>query len=66
MNIRGSHLKKIAVKLGYEIREGKKHILVIGRSGLLTTIPRGRIKAGTLRGILRAFGISDEDLVRLL
>lgn len=66
MNIRGSHLKKIAIKLGYEIREGKKHILVIGRSGLLTTIPRGHLKSGTLRGILRAFGISDEDLRKFL
>jgi hypothetical protein len=62
MNIRGSHLKKIAVKLGYERREGQKHIVVIGQSGLLTTIPRGRIKAGTLKGILKTFGISDEDL----
>ena len=46
MNIRGSHLRKVAIKLGYEIREGKKHILVLGQSGLLTTIPRGRIKPG--------------------
>ncbi len=66
MNIRGSHLKKIVLRLGYEVREGKEHILVIGHSGLLTTIPRGRLKAGTLRGILKALGISEADLARLL
>jgi hypothetical protein len=66
MNIRGSHLRKVAIKLGYEIREGKKHILALGQSGLLTTIPRGRIKPGTLKAILKSMGISEDDLAGLI
>lgn len=48
MNLTSKHLKKVALKLGYRVKEGKKHLLVYSDSGLVTTVPRGRIKPGTL------------------
>ncbi len=46
MNLTAKQLKKVALKLGYRIREGKKHLLVYSESGLVATISRGRIKSG--------------------
>ncbi len=66
MNLSGKQLKKVALKLGYEIKEGKKHVLVFTESGLVTTIPRGRIKAGTLSAILKQMGITRDELAKLL
>jgi predicted RNA binding protein YcfA (HicA-like mRNA interferase family) len=66
MNLTAKQLKKVALKLGYEIREGKKHLLIYSGSGLVSTIPRGRIKAGTLAAILKQMGISKDDLKNLL
>lgn len=62
MNIRGKRLAGVAVKHGYQIKEGAKHILVLADGKLITTIPRGKIKDGTLRGILKRLGISVEQL----
>ncbi|MFA6223429.1 MAG: type II toxin-antitoxin system HicA family toxin [Desulfomonilaceae bacterium] len=66
MNLTARQLKKVARKLGYQIKEGKKHVLVYGVSGLITTIPRGRIKPGTLAAILKQMGMSKEELTDLL
>lgn len=66
MEIRGRHLRKVAIRLGFLVKEGGKHILVFGESGLITTIPRGKIKYGTLRGILNKLGITEEELSKLL
>ncbi len=66
MNLTAKQLKKVALKLGYRIKEGKKHVLVYSESGLVTTVPRGRIKPGTLAAILGQMGISREELLRLL
>jgi len=66
MNLTAKQLKKVALKLGYRIKEGKKHLLVYSESGLVTTIPRGRIKSGTLAAILKQMGISKEDMTSLL
>jgi hypothetical protein len=66
MNLTSKQLKKVALKLGYRVKEGKKHLLVYGTSGLVTTIPRGRIKQGTLAAILGQMGISRDELTRLL
>ena len=66
MEIRGKRLAAVAIKLGYQIKEGGKHILVLHEGSLLTTIPRGRIKEGTLRGILKRLGITEQELSRLL
>jgi len=66
MNLTAKQLKKVALKLGYRIKEGKKHVLVYGESGLVTTIPWGRIKPGTLAAILAQMGISKDELANLL
>jgi len=66
MNLTAKQLKKVALKLGYRIKEGKKHLLVYGDSGLVATVPRGRIKPGTLAAILGQMGISKDELAKFL
>ena len=66
MNLTAKQMKKVALKLGYHIKEGKKHVPVYSESGLVTTIPWGRIKAGTLAAILKQIGITRDELAGLL
>jgi hypothetical protein len=66
MNLTAKQLKKVALRLGYRIKEGKKHLLVYTESRLVTTIPRGRIKAGTLVAIIKQMGIGKDELAKLL
>jgi len=66
MNLTAKHLKKLALKLGYRVKEGKKHLLIYDESGLCTTVPRGRIKPGTLASILKQMGIEKDECFRLL
>ncbi|MBI4963638.1 MAG: hypothetical protein HY913_10205 [Desulfomonile tiedjei] len=66
MNLTAKQLKKVALKLGYRIKEGNKHLLGYSESGLVTTIPRGRIKQGTLAAILKQMGIGKGELSHLL
>jgi hypothetical protein len=66
MNLTSKQLRKVALKLGYQIREGKKHLLIYGESGLVATVPRGSIKPGTLSVILKQMGISKDQLASLL
>jgi hypothetical protein len=66
MNLTAKQLKKVALKLGYRIKEGKKHLLVYDEAGLIATVPRGQIKPGTLAAILKQMGMSKEDLADLL
>jgi hypothetical protein len=53
MNLTAKQLKKAALKLGYRIKEGKKHLLTYSESRLVATIPRGRVKVGTSVAILK-------------
>jgi predicted RNA binding protein YcfA (HicA-like mRNA interferase family) len=66
MNLTAKQMKKVALKLGYQIKEGKKHLLVYSETGLVTTIPRGRIKSGTLSAIVKQMGINKDELAKLL
>lgn len=66
MNLTAKQMRKVALKLGYRVKEGKKHLLVYGKSGLVTTIPRGRIKPGTLAAILGQMRIGKDELANLL
>jgi hypothetical protein len=66
MNLTGNQLRKVALKLGYRVKEGKKHTLVYNESGLVVTLPRGRIKPGTLATILKQMGIRRDELANLL
>ncbi|RJR33827.1 MAG: type II toxin-antitoxin system HicA family toxin [Deltaproteobacteria bacterium] len=69
MNYTGKHLTKAALKLGYMIKEGGKHILVFdpttGR--LISIFPRGKIKKkGTLAAILKQLGVTEAELKNLI
>jgi predicted RNA binding protein YcfA (HicA-like mRNA interferase family) len=66
MNITAKQLKKVALKLGYRIKEGAKHSLVYSESRLVATVPRGQIKPGTLAAILKQMGISRNEFDNLL
>ena len=55
MNVTGKHLERVARKLGYRIKPGRKHTLVYTEDRLITTLPRGRIKSGTLAAILKGW-----------
>jgi hypothetical protein len=66
MNLAARQFRKVALKLGYRIKEGKKHLLLYSESGLVTTIPRGRIKPGTLAAILKQMGINKDELAKFL
>ena len=68
MNYTGRHLSKAAIKLGYVIKEGGKHILVLDRMGRFITIfSRGKIKKkGTMAAILKQIGITEAELKKLV
>jgi predicted RNA binding protein YcfA (HicA-like mRNA interferase family) len=57
-------LIRAATKLGYRIKKGGKHTLVIDTATeqRITTIPRGYIPKGTLKAILKRMGITEADL----
>lgn len=63
----GKALEKVARKLGYVAVEGKRHIRVYdSEDRYITTIPRGKIKKGTLNAILKQMGITEADLKKLV
>lgn len=67
MNYTGKHLKRAARKLGYVLVEGKKHTRVYDLAGrYISTLPRGSIKPGTLKAILKQMGITEERLKELV
>lgn len=66
MNLTAKQLKRIALKLGYRGKEGSRHLLIYNESGLMATVPRGRIKPGTLAAILKQMGISRGAMGKLL
>ncbi len=57
MNLTAKQLKKAALKLGHRIKEGKKHTLIYGDFGQISTVPPGRIKPATVAAILRQLGL---------
>ena len=63
----GKALEKVARKLGYIIVEGKRHTRVYdSEDRYITTLPRGKIKKGTLSAILRQMGLTETELKKLL
>jgi predicted RNA binding protein YcfA (HicA-like mRNA interferase family) len=64
-SIRGKTVVRVAKKLGYRVREGKKHIVVYDQNGIITILPRGKIRQGTLNGIIKDLGITKEEFNRL-
>ena len=61
MAIRGEQIGKVATKLGFNIRPGSKHILVLNEQTLITTIPRGKIRDGRMKSTIKILGISSTD-----
>jgi predicted RNA binding protein YcfA (HicA-like mRNA interferase family) len=61
--IRGNDILRVARKLGYEIRPPKrrKHYVVLDGARIVTTVPRGRIKKGTLAAIIKDLGITRQE-----
>ena len=59
-DVRGKTVLRVAKKLGYEERvpKGKKHYVIVDGSSIVAVIPRGRIKRGTLRKIVKALGLT--------
>ena len=66
MNLTGKHLERVALKLGYQVKPGEKHYLGYTEDKLITTLPRGEIKPGTLAAILKKLGVSRRQLERML
>jgi predicted RNA binding protein YcfA (HicA-like mRNA interferase family) len=66
--IRGNDILRVARKLGYEIRPPKrrKHYVVLDGARIVTTVPRGRIKKGTLAAIIKDLGITRQEFNSLL
>ena len=68
MNLTGKHLAKVALKLGFMTKKGRKHILVYDQRGnFITIFSRGKIKKkGTLAAIIKQMGLTAEELQNLL
>jgi predicted RNA binding protein YcfA (HicA-like mRNA interferase family) len=68
MSYTRKNLIRAAKKLGYRIKEGGKHSLVIDPTTerRITTIQRGYIPKGTLKAILKQMGITETELKNLL
>lgn len=68
MSYTAKQLIRAAKKLGYRIKEGAKHTLVIDplTERRISTIPRGYIPKGTLNAILKQMGITEAEFKKLL
>jgi predicted RNA binding protein YcfA (HicA-like mRNA interferase family) len=68
MSYTAKQLIRAAKKLGYRLKEGGKHTLVIDpvTERRISTIPRGYIPKGTLNAILKQMGITEAQLKNLL
>lgn len=67
-NIKGNHVVRVAKKLGYTVRPPKrrKHYVIMDGPRLVTTVPKGRIKAGTLSSIIKDLGITRSEFYKLV
>ena len=64
MSYTARKLIKAARKKGYRIEEGSKHILVYDpiENHLISTIPRGKLKKGTVEAIIKQMNIKKNEL----
>ena len=67
-DVRGKDVLRVAKKLGYSVRPPKrrKHYVVIDGPRMVTTVPKGRIKKGTLDNIIKDLGITKQEFNTLL
>ena len=67
-DVRGKDVLRVAKKLGYSVRPPKrsKHYVVIDGPRMVTTVPKGRIKKGTLDNIIKDLGITKQEFNTVL
>ncbi|NVM23445.1 MAG: type II toxin-antitoxin system HicA family toxin [Desulfobacterales bacterium] len=67
-DVRGKDVLRVAKKLGYSVRPPKKrkHYVILDGPRIVTTVPKGRIKKGTLDSIIKDLGITKQEFNRLL
>ena len=68
MSYTAKQLIRVAQKLGYAVKEGKKHTLIYDpvTKRRISTISRGYIPMGTLKAILKQMGITEKRLRELI
>jgi len=66
--IRGNDILRVARKLGYQVRPPKrrKHYVILDGPRIVTTVPKGKLKKGTLAAIIKDLGITREEFNRLV
>jgi hypothetical protein len=68
MSYSAKQLIRAAKKKGYHVKEGAKHTLIYdpASSQHVSTVPRGHIKKGTLKAILKQLGMTEAELRKLI
>lgn len=66
--IRGNDVLRVAKKLGYQMRPPKrrKHYVILDGARIVTTVPKGKIKKGTLAAIIKDLGVTKEQFDKLV
>jgi predicted RNA binding protein YcfA (HicA-like mRNA interferase family) len=66
--IRGNDILRVARKLGYQVRPPKrrKHYVILDGPRIVTTVPKGKLKRGTLAAIIKDLRITREEFNRLV
>lgn len=66
--IRGNDILRVARKLGYQVRppSRRKHHVIVDGPRIVTTVPKGKLKKGTLAAIIKDLGITREEFNRLV
>jgi predicted RNA binding protein YcfA (HicA-like mRNA interferase family) len=67
-HVRGKDVVRVAKKLGYQVRQPKrrKHYVIIDGPRIVTIVPKGKIKQGTLSGIIKDLGLTKERFNKLV
>lgn len=66
--IRGNDILRVVRKLGYQVRppRRRKHYVILDGPRIVTTVPKGRVKRGTLEAIIKDLGLTREEFNRLV
>jgi predicted RNA binding protein YcfA (HicA-like mRNA interferase family) len=66
--IRGNDILRVARKLGYQVRPPKrrKHYVILDGPRIVTTVPKGKLKKGTLAAIIKDLGLTRGEFNRLV
>jgi predicted RNA binding protein YcfA (HicA-like mRNA interferase family) len=66
--VRGNDILHVARKLGYRVRplKRRKHYVILDGPRIVTTVPKGKLKRGTLAAIIKDLGLTKEEFNRLM